>query len=123
VEWEEPKHIYKGQQLVYYINKVLSDYETCYNQVQKLLYAILVMKCNLLHYFESHRVLVVTTYGLMETVGNRPAIERIAMWALNLMGLDITYVPQMAIKSWALAYFVAEWTETQQPPAPVTQEH
>jgi hypothetical protein len=33
VERQEPKHIYKVQRLVYYISKVLSDYETCYNQV------------------------------------------------------------------------------------------
>jgi hypothetical protein len=38
------------------------------------------------------------------------------------MGLNITYVPQMVIKSQALADFMAEWTETQQPPPPVTQE-
>jgi hypothetical protein len=31
------------------------------------------------------------------------------------MGLDITYVPQKAIKSQALADFVAKWTETQHP--------
>jgi hypothetical protein len=29
VEREEPGHIYKVQRLVYYINKVLSDCETC----------------------------------------------------------------------------------------------
>jgi hypothetical protein len=37
------------------------------------------------------------------------------------MGLDITYVPEMALKSQALVDFVAEWTETQHPP--ITQEH
>jgi hypothetical protein len=39
------------------------------------------------------------------------------------MGLDLTYVPQTAIKSHALADFLAEWTEMQQSPAPVTREH
>jgi hypothetical protein len=39
VEWEEPEHVYKVQRPVYYISKVLSDCETYYNQVQKLLYA------------------------------------------------------------------------------------
>jgi hypothetical protein len=33
VEWEEPGHVYKVQQPVYYISKVLSDCETRYNQV------------------------------------------------------------------------------------------
>jgi ribonuclease HI len=39
------------------------------------------------------------------------------------MGLDKTYAPQMAIKSQTLADFMAEWTETLQPPPPATQEH
>jgi hypothetical protein len=46
----------------------------------------------------------------------------ITKWALELMGLDIGYVPQTMIKSQALVDFVAKWTETQQSP-PVTQEH
>jgi hypothetical protein len=46
---------------------------------------------------------------------------RIAKWALKLMGIDITYVPETAIKSQVLADFVAEWIETQQSPALVTQ--
>jgi hypothetical protein len=31
VEWEEPGHVYKVQRPVYYVSKVLSDYETRYN--------------------------------------------------------------------------------------------
>jgi hypothetical protein len=120
VEWEEPRHIYKVQMSVYYISKVLSDFETRYNQVQKLLYAVLIMKCKLLHYFESHPVHVVTSHRLEEIVRNYLATGRIVKWALKLMGLDITYIPQMVIKSQALADFVVEWTETQQPPVSVS---
>jgi hypothetical protein len=54
VEREEPRHVYKVQRTIYYINKVLSDCETRYNQVQELLYAVLITKRKLLHYFESH---------------------------------------------------------------------
>jgi hypothetical protein len=102
VEREEPGHVYKVQRPVYYISKVLFDCETRYNQVQKLFYA----------------VLMVTSFGLREVVRNRLAKGRIAKWALELMGLDKTYVPQTAIKSHALTNFVAEWIETQQPPPP-----
>jgi hypothetical protein len=125
VEWEELGHVYKVQRPVYYISKVLSNYETRYNQVQKLLYAILIMKRKLLHYFESHLICVVTSFGLGEIVGNHLTTGRITKWALELMGFDITYVPQTAIKSQALEDFVAEWTKTQQPPPPnpITQEH
>jgi hypothetical protein len=123
VEREEPEHVYKVQSLVYYINKVLFDCETHYNQVQKLLYVILIMKRKLVHYFESHPVHVATSHGLREIVTNRLTTGRITKWALDLMGLDITYVPQTVIKSQALADFVAEWTKTQQSLAPVTREH
>jgi hypothetical protein len=58
---------------------------------------------------------MVTSFWLGEIIGNRLATGRITKWALELIGLDIAYVPQMAIKSQALMDFVAEWTETQQP--------
>jgi hypothetical protein len=73
------------------------------------------MKHKLLYYFGSHLVYVVTSHVLEEIVGNHLATGWIAKWALGIMGLNIT-----PIKSQALADFEAEWTETQQPPAPVT---
>jgi hypothetical protein len=90
---EEPEHVYKEQRWVYYINKVLSDCETCYNQVQKLLYAILIMKRKLVHYFESHPIRLVTPFGLEEIIVNQLATGIIGKWALELMGLNIAYVP------------------------------
>jgi hypothetical protein len=108
VEWEEPGHVYKVQWPIYYISKVLSDYKTRYNQVQKLLGVILITKRKLLHYIESHPICVVSSFGLGEIIRNRLAIGRITKWALELMGLDIAYVPQMVIKSKALANFAAE---------------
>jgi hypothetical protein len=56
VEREEPGKVYKVHRPVYYISKVLSDCETCYNQVQKLLYTVLIMKRKLLHYFKSQPI-------------------------------------------------------------------
>jgi hypothetical protein len=50
VEREEPGQVYKVQRPVNYISKVLSDCETCYNWVQKLIYIILIMKVNLYHF-------------------------------------------------------------------------
>jgi hypothetical protein len=123
VEREEPGRVYKVQSPIYYISKVISDCETHYNQVSKLLYIILITKCKLLHYFESHPIHVLTSFGLGEIVGNHLAMRRIAKWALELIKLNITYVSQMTIKSQALTDFVAEWTKTQQPHPPTTQGH
>jgi hypothetical protein len=57
------------------------------------------VKCKLLHYFESHPISVVTSFGLGEIVGNHLTTGRITKWALKLMGLDITYVLQTVIRS------------------------
>jgi hypothetical protein len=81
------------------------------------------MKRKLLHYFKSHPTHVVTSFGLEEIVRNCLTTGRIAKSALKLMGLDITYVSQTAIKSHTLADFVAKWIETQQLHPAVTKEH
>jgi hypothetical protein len=78
------------------------------------------MKRKILHYSESHLVCVATSHGLGEIFGNHLATRRITMWALELMGLDITYVPQTAIKFQALVEFMVECTKTQKPSNPIT---
>jgi ribonuclease HI len=93
---EQPRHVYKVQRLIYYICKVLSDCKTHYNPVQKLRYTNLITKHKLLHYFESHLIRVVTSFGLGEIIGSCLPMGRIARW---LMELDITYVSQTTIKS------------------------
>jgi hypothetical protein len=110
-EWEEVGQSLKVQHPVYFISEVLADTKTRYPQIQNLLYAILIAKRKLQHYFESHPVMVVLSFPLGEVIQNWDATGRIAKWALELMGEGITYTPQTTIKSQALADFIAEWTE------------
>ena len=77
----------------------------------------------LLHYFTDHEVTVVTSYPLRDIIRNRDAAGRISKWALELMGHDIRYTPHTAIKSQALADFVAEWMEVQLPALDVSHEY
>jgi hypothetical protein len=44
VEREEPRRSQKVQRPVYFISEVLSDSKTCYSQMQKLVYTILMTK-------------------------------------------------------------------------------
>ena len=76
-----------------------------------------------MHYFTDHEVAVVTSYLLGDIIRNRNAAGRISKWALELMGHDMRYIPRTAIKSQALADFVAEWTEVQLPTPDVTHEY
>jgi hypothetical protein len=90
--------------------------------MQKLVYAILMTKRKLRHYFDAHPITVVSKYPLGEVIQNPKAKGRIAKWAIELMGQNITYAPRNTIKSQVLADFVAEWMEMQTPPAKIEHE-
>ena len=98
---------------------MLSKTKTRYPHIQKLIYAIILARRKLRHYFESHPVTVVSSFPLGEIIHNREASGRIAKWAVELMGEAISFTPRKAIKSQVLADFVAEWTDTQLPPAQI----
>ena len=116
VERKEEGHALPIQRPLYFVSVVLFDTKTRYPQIQNLLYAVVLARCKLRHYFESHPVSVVSSLPLGEVIQNREANGRIAKWAKELMGDGITYEPRKAIKSQVLADFVAEWTGTQLPP-------
>jgi hypothetical protein len=115
VEREEEGHVYKVQRPVYYISEVLTDSKIWYPHVQKLLYALLITFRKLRHYFEGHKITVVKDFSLGDILRNRDATGRISKWAMELEALNIDFSPQKVIKSQALADFMAEWTEIQQP--------
>jgi hypothetical protein len=123
VEREEEGHVYKVQRPVYYISEVLSDSKIQYPHVQKLLYSLLITSCKLRHYFESHKITVVTDFPLKDILHNRDATRRISKWAVELRALNIDFTPCKAIKSQALADFVVEWIEIQQPTLDTILDH
>jgi hypothetical protein len=91
--------------------------------VQKLLYALLITSRKLRHYFKGHKITVVTYFPLEDILHNRDTIGRISKWAVELGALNIDFSPWKAIKSQALADFVAEWTEIQQPTLDALLDH
>jgi hypothetical protein len=119
VERREEGHALPVQRPVYFISEVLSKTKIRYPQIQKLLYAVILTRRKLRHYFESHPVTVVSSFPLGEIIQCREASGRIAKWAVEIMGETISFAPRKAIKSQVLADFVAEWVDTQLPAAPI----
>jgi hypothetical protein len=73
VEREEAGHALKVQRPIYFISEVLADSKTRYPQIQKLLYAVLIARRKLQHYFKSHPVTVVSSFPLQEVIQNHNA--------------------------------------------------
>jgi hypothetical protein len=69
VEREEPERSQKVQQPVYFVSEVLSNSKMRYRQMQKLVYAILMTKRKLRHYFDAHPITVVSK---VPTRGSHP---------------------------------------------------
>jgi hypothetical protein len=116
VERTEEGHTLPIQRPVYYISEVLPETKARYPQVQKLLYAVVLARRKLRHYFEVHPVTVVSSFPLGEIIRNPDAVGRIAKWSVELLGETLAYTPRKAIKSQILADFVAEWMDMQLPP-------
>ena len=102
---------------------MLSESKIRYPHVQKLLYALLITSRKLRHYFESYKITVVTYFPLGDILHNKDATGHISKWAAELGALSIDFTPRKAIKSQALADFVAEWTEIQQPMSNTIFDH
>jgi hypothetical protein len=68
VERLEEGHALPVQRPVYFISEELSETKIRYPQIQKLLYAVILTRRKLRHYFESHPVNVVSSFPLGEII-------------------------------------------------------
>ena len=113
VEREEAGHTYKVQHPIYFISEVLNESKARYTQVQKWLYAILIMSRKLRHYFKIYQVAVVTEYPLGDILHNKEANGRIIKWVVELDTYSIDFRGRQTIKSQVLVDFIAKWTDMQ----------
>ena len=84
VERAKEGHVYKVQRHVYYISEVLLESKVKYPHVQNLLYALLITSRKLRHYFDEHKVIVVSDFPLGDVLCNRDAIGHISKWSVEV---------------------------------------
>ena len=62
------------------------------------------------HYFQAHRIKVLSAQPLEALFRNSEAIDRIGKWATELNEFVVDFEHRSAIKSQALVDFIADWT-------------
>jgi hypothetical protein len=92
-EREEEGQAYPVQRPVYYMSEVPADAKTHYSQPQKLLYALLITSRKLCHYFQAHKITVLSSFSLGEIIRNHDANGRIVKWSVELGEIDIEFCP------------------------------
>jgi hypothetical protein len=94
------------QKPVYYVSEVLHEAKARYLETHKLIYVVLVASRKLRHYFQAHRVVVVTSYPLKAILHNSNATGNIAKWVAELTEFQLDFQPRHAVKRQVLADFI-----------------
>ena len=81
-----------------------------YMEIEKIAYAVLISSRKLRHYFQAHKIIVPSSQPLGDIFSNKEASGRIGKWVTELFQFELHYVSRIAIKSQALADFMADWT-------------
>ena len=108
VERKEPGYEHGVQRPVYYVSEVLTESKQRYPHYQKIAYGVFLASQKLRHYFQEHPIIVVSKTPLSDIINNSDATGRVAKWGIELAAFEIIYKRRDAIKSQALADFIAD---------------
>jgi hypothetical protein len=107
---QEKKEEVKLKQIpVYLASEALSGSKLFYSELEKIAYAVVMAAQKLRHYFEGHRIRVITNQPLNDLFTNKEASTRIIKWGAELSEYTVDFERRSAIKSQVLADFVVDW--------------
>jgi ribonuclease HI len=95
---------------VYFASEALSGSKLFYLELEKISYAVVMAARKLRHYFEGHRIRVITNQPLNDLFANKEASTRIIKWGAELSEYTVDFERRSAIKLQVLADFVVDWT-------------
>ena len=97
---EEKEHENKMKQFpIYFVSKDLSRAKLNYSELEKIAYTVVMVSRKLKHYFQAHRIRVLSAQPLKALFQNSEAIGRIGKWATELNEYVIELEHRLAIKS------------------------
>ncbi|XP_057506540.1 uncharacterized protein LOC130789741 [Actinidia eriantha] len=110
------REVAKEQRPIYFVSKTLTDCQTCYLPLEKLVLALIVTLRKLMHYFQAHPISVYTEYPLKDILLKADLTGQLSKWSLELGQFDIKFSPRMAIKGQVLADFIVEFSPRSESP-------
>ena len=63
--------------------------------------------------FPGPHIIVLTDQPLKRAMSSPEAVERMALWAIELSEFDVQYRPRTVVKGQIVANFIAEYTQTE----------
>ena len=84
--WKNSRRSTK-QLAIYFVSEALSGSKLHYSELEKIAYAVIMSARKLRHYFESHKIIVVTNQPLHDLFYNREASARISKWHQNFRSM------------------------------------
>ena len=94
------------------MNKSLHEAEDRYLPLEKAIMAVVHAMCKLLHYFQSHTVVVLTQLSLRSLLWSVDCTGRIAKCGMILGAFDIKYMLRIFFKGQVLLDLAADFTKT-----------
>jgi hypothetical protein len=96
---------------IYFLSEALTGSKKYYSEMEKICYAVVMSARKLCHYFEAHRVRVLTNQMFNDIFKNRDCSGRIGKWAIELSEHVVDFQKRSATKSQVLVDLVVDWTE------------
>jgi hypothetical protein len=88
---------------VYFASEALSESKLFYSELEKIVYVVVMATRKLRHYFEGHKIRVITNQPLNDLFTNKEASTRIIKWAVELSEYTMDFERRSAIKSQVFA--------------------
>ena len=82
-----------SQRPVYFISRAFRGAEERYPRMEKLAFALVTTARKLKPYFQAHTIIVLTDQPLKRAMSSPEAVERMALWAIELSEFDVQYRP------------------------------